>query len=366
MIHLWAPNIFEFKGGIQLYSRMLLETLGAILPNEKISTHLKHDTIVHEDYRDIHCYGAVPKIFRSVTYGGCLIGAVLKERPRLIISTHLNFGPVAYVANKILGIPYWLVAHGVEAWDIKSEARRRAIRSATRVLSVSEFTEQHLLNQKYITQEQSRILPNTLQEERFSIAPRSQALMRRYGIQENDKVLLTVCRLDAAEAYKGYDRIIELMPQLCKRFPSLKYVLVGKGSDEDRVRQLVKKQGVQSSVILTGFVSDEELPAHYNLCDLFVMPSLGEGFGIVYLEALGSGKPCIGSSQDGATFALDNGKMGTLVNPNDKAELFDAIVRELENNLRDPHILREMVIKRFGKTAFQRNLQALLKEGEFL
>ncbi len=84
-------------------------------------------------------------------------------------------------------------------------------------------------------------------------------------------------------------------------------------------------------VIFTGYIQDEELSSHYTLADLYIMPSLGEGFGIVFIEAMYYGLPVIGGNKDGSVDALLNGKLGLLVNPDKPEEITLAIKKVIEN-----------------------------------
>jgi glycosyltransferase involved in cell wall biosynthesis len=178
-----------------------------------------------------------------------------------------------------------------------------------------------------------------------------------------------VCRLEETERYKGYDQIIKAMPEILRLVPNARYLLVGRGSDRRRIEKLIAEVGVQDSVILAGFVPDDELAEHYNLCDIFAMPSQGEGFGIVYLEALASGKPVLAGNKDGSRDALADGELGLLVDPDDTAEIAAEIIRVLRReHLRQenfhPELLRQRVIELFGFEAFKRAVTDLL--GPFL
>jgi glycosyltransferase involved in cell wall biosynthesis len=141
---------------------------------------------------------------------------------------------------------------------------------------------------------------------------------------------MTVGRLASEERYKGIDKVIELMPQLIKRFPVLKYLIVGDGDDRPRLEEKVKGLGLSERVIFTGYVPESEKIAHYNLADAYVMPSTGEGFGIVLLEAVACGIPAVGSCVDGSREALLDGQLGSLVDPGNSVALLDAIASSLE------------------------------------
>ena len=96
------------------------------------------------------------------------------------------------------------------------------------------------------------------------------------------------------------------------------------------------------------------------------MPSKGEGFGIVYLEALACGKPVLGGNQDGAIDALCQGKLGVLVNPDDLDEIASNLIDILQNThsnslLYQPQLLQQKVIEKFGFESFKKILDSHLE-----
>src|SRR5690606_22354428 len=121
----------------------------------------------------------------------------------------------------------------------------------------------------------------------------------------------------SSEQYKGYDRVIQSLAEIRRHVPDAHYLIVGRGDDSERVRTLAREHNLADHITLAGFVPDNELPDHYALCDLFIMPSKGEGFGIVFLEALASGKPVLGGNRDGSRDPLMDGELGALVDPDD-------------------------------------------------
>src|SRR6185437_13841430 len=86
---------------------------------------------------------------------------------------------------------------------------------------------------------------------------------------------------------------------------NLKYLLIGKYDDREKARLdvLIKKYGLQQQVVFTGFVPDEALADHFNLSDIYIMPSEKEGFGIVFIEAMYHNKPVIAGNRDGSVDA---------------------------------------------------------------
>jgi glycosyltransferase involved in cell wall biosynthesis len=147
----------------------------------------------------------------------------------------------------------------------------------------------------------------------------------------------------------------------------VRYLIAGRGDDEPRLRELVSEFGQEEAVIFAGFVPDKELADHYRLCDVFVMPSTGEGFGIVYLEAIACGKPCVAGNVDASPEALGDGRWGFVVNPRSPEEIADAVVKILSGDhnkpwLKEPETLRVEVVERYGSKAFERSLRAALEQ----
>jgi glycosyltransferase involved in cell wall biosynthesis len=368
--HLWLPNIFEFKGGIQVYSAFLLEALNDLNQDITYDVFLKHDTkstFKVPDQTRFHFAGAYPLPWRTGIFTSQILAAGLFQRPKLVITTHINFTPAAYLLKQLMGIPYWAVAHGVDAWNIQQPIVRRALHHADRILPVSGYTRDRLLAEQNLNSSRLSILPNTFDHHRWQIAPKPQYLLERYQISPQQPTILTVARLDRSERYKGYDQILKALPKIRAHIPDIHYILVGKGSDRPRIEQLITDLNLHDYVTLAGFIPDAELCDHYNLCDVFAMPSKGEGFGIVYLEALACGKPTLGGNQDGAIDALCHGKLGALVNPDDVDEIAQTLIQILQGNypnplLYQPAALRQQVIQIYGFETFKQTLSGYLEQ----
>ena len=219
----------------------------------------------------------------------------------------------------------WLQVHGIDAWERPGVLRTRAVEQASFVTAVSRYSRKRLLAWARIQPSQVKVLPNTIGD-RFSPGPKPSHLLERHGLRDKN-VLLTVGRLSSAERYKGHDLVIRAMPELLQQDSSYRYVITGDGNDRSRLEKIANEMGVTGQVIFTGQVTDAELPDYYRLADTFVMPSIGEGFGIVFLEAARSGLAVIGGNQDGSVDALREGVLGKLVPPKpDSVSL--AIIKE--------------------------------------
>jgi len=375
-LHVWCPNIFGFKGGIQVFSKHFIESLQIIEPQSVLDVSLLHDKVGDFFEQEVlksvsfHFSGRWPTRIRNIVFSLMVGLNAIRQQPDLIITTHLNFVPIAYWLKIGWGIPYWTIAHGIEAWNIKKPAIRQALKNADLILAVSNHTRDRLIQEQKLNPCQIVVLPNTVNPEQFKPAPKPDYLLNRYDFLANQPIIFTVCRLCKDEAYKGYDSILEALPIIKEEFPDVHYLLGGTGDDQERILDQVAELGLKGSVTLTGFIPDEELADHYNLCDLFALPSKLEGFGIVYLEALVCSKPTLGGNQDGAVDALCGGKLGALVDPDDIEAIAQSLIQMLQGTypnplMYQPEALRQAVIDTYGIAAFQRRLANLLQESKF-
>lgn len=369
-VHLWVPNLFEFKGGIQVYLQDVIQAFNEKLSHLSLSVYDKLDKYQPQDQFETKSLsfffsGNLPLILQTPHFALSIILGALRKRPNLIVCGHLNFAPVACWINKLTRIPYWIIVYGTDAWAVQNRLKITALKGAERIISISGYTRDRLIIEQGIAPEKINLLPVTFNAQRFKISPKPNYLLKRYGLDLKQPILLTIGRLSSCDRYKGYDQILQALPQIRRQIPNIHYMLIGQGDDRPRIEQLIAQLNLQQSVTLAGFVPDDELCDHYNLCDVFVMPSKGEGFGIVYLEALACGKPTLGGNQDGAIDALCQGELGALVDPDDVDAIAKTIVQILQGNYPNPvvyqsEILRQKVIDTFGFEQFKQTLAELI------
>jgi phosphatidyl-myo-inositol dimannoside synthase len=301
---------------------------------------------------------------RTPRFAALCLASCARGKPDHVISTHLNFGPVAHLARRAAGTPFTLVAHGIDAHSDLPGVTLSALRAADRVVAVSTWTRGRVLALGGMDPEKICVLPNTMDETRFTLGPRSLALLSRYRIAPDEKVVLTVARLDMRERYKGYDRVVEALPAILAACGKVRLILVGDGDDAPRVQAMARRLGVDDAVTLAGFVPDDELADHYRLANVFAMPSTGEGFGIVYVEAMACGTPVLAGDRDGSADALDGGALGRMVDPGDVRAIAEGVISLLRKEgppqWFDRMAVRDAVVRRFGRAVFRENLRKIL------
>jgi phosphatidylinositol alpha-1,6-mannosyltransferase len=176
---------------------------------------------------------------------------------------------------------------------------------------------------------------------------------------------LTVGRWLATERYKGMDTLLITLPRLLLRWPELQVVLVGSGDDRAWLEAIARESGVHRHVHFLSGLTYGELSACYAACEIFALPSRGEGFGFVYLEAMAHGKPVIGGAHGGAPEVIQDSVTGYVVPHGDPVHLATAI----DTLLSDPELARQMgargrerVQNEFGFSVFAKAFKKILRE----
>jgi len=144
-----------------------------------------------------------------------------------------------------------------------------------------------------------------------------------------DRMILV--NIASLEAHKGQKYIIEAMKKILNTRQDIMLYIIGQGSLRNSLQSLINKYGLQDNVILAGGNKPrEEIPLWMNACDVFVLPSLSESFGIVQIEAMACGKPVVATKNGGSEEIVIEDKLGILVESKDPEGLLQAILVALE------------------------------------
>lgn len=274
----------------------------------------------------------------------------------LVYCAHINLLPLAAIIAGLRRTPLALAIYGIEAWQRPvSPLHRLAVRLPALVISISQITLDRFRAWSGV-RAPTAVVPNAIDLGLFTTGGRNPELERRYNITKR-KVIMTFGRMAADERYKGFDEIIELLPRLRRTHPDLVYLAAGDGSDRPRLEAKAREVGVEDMVAFTGSVPEAEKADLYRLADAYVMPSSGEGFGFVVLEALACGIPVVASTVDGTREAVRGGKLGLLADPRTPDVLERAILEALQRPKAIPPGLEY-----FSVPNFRRRLRAAISK----
>ncbi|MBF0236244.1 MAG: glycosyltransferase family 4 protein [SAR324 cluster bacterium] len=267
-----------------------------------------------------------------------------KLKPEMIHAGGYQFaGMAALVTGKLWKIPFVVYAHGEELLAARGSRYLRyytnwVFQGADKVIANSEYTR-NLLVQQGVPLDKIQIVNPGISEVFFEKLTMPHETLKRYQL-EHKKVLLSVGRLTPR---KGHLKVLQALPKILLEHPDLCYVIAGTGDEQTVLANYVKKNQLSNHVIFTGSVTEEELRAWYQACDIFVLANRElshdvEGFGMVFLEAGAAGKPVIGGKTGGAVEAVQDAITGFLVD----TEMPDQIAEKIVFLFNSPQQRQEM------------------------
>jgi phosphatidylinositol alpha-1,6-mannosyltransferase len=261
-------------------------------------------------------------------------------RPDLLIASTWNAARGVMVITKRYKTRTAIVVHGLEVTRrmnlFKQWWCRQTLQNADAIVAVSAFTGRRVTQAFPNAAKKICVIPNGVDNNRFKPGIDTSALRERFGLG-NRKVLLTLARIIER---KGYDQVIRALPAIIKKVPDVIYCIAGDpaGGYVETLKRLASDLHVNQHVVFVGYVDDADLPAYYNLCNVYIMPSREiaasgdtEGFGITFLEANACEKPVIGGKSGGVSEAIVNGETGFLVDPVDTAMIAEKAIMLLND-----------------------------------
>jgi len=321
-------DLFDKVGGIPTFNRALVKALDGIATERdwKVTILVLNDSgtsnLVNSYTTPSRtCY----KGFAGSKSNFILSGLQASQDANLVLIGHVHITPIALAMMRSTKM---LVVHGIDVWKRLSVLERLEVSRIDQILSVSSFTREQMVKHNRIAWDRFSIFPNTLDP--FYGNHRTPRSRQELGLPPG-RLILSVSRLDESERYKGIDTIIEALPLVLEELPDAFYVVVGDGADRLRLADKAENNGVRERVFFAGRVPDDLLPYYYQACDVFTLPSIKEGFGIVFLEAMYYAKPCIGVRAGGTPEVIKDGITGILTEPGNIKALADTLVRLLSN-----------------------------------
>jgi len=251
-----------------------------------------------------------------------------------LLFTHVGIARAQLRVPRHWRRPYGVMLHGIEAWSATLDAERKAVLRHARVrIAISPHTARRVAaahpDLPAIETCLLALLPDEERPERVPADVRVD-----YG----PHAVVIVGRMSASERYKGHDQLVLAWPRVLAEVPDATLVMVGRGDDVERLRAKAAALGLGRSVHFTGFLPDPALRGVLRHAAVFAMPSRGEGFGLVYLQAMRAAVPCLGSLDDAAADVIVDGETGLLV-PRQEPE---AIAGALAGLLSDEAMRRRM------------------------
>jgi Glycosyltransferase len=324
---------------MEYYVQHLSEELAALGHEVTVFTSTNRNTpsVYTKNGVTIQTHRIMSKIYNIPIAPNLFTQLLATEKPD-IIHTHqypVYFSDTAAAACWIKKIPIIIQVHVIS--DAKSvisgfisELYYRSLGLRTLQIAdsvvVPSVAYKYKVSKLHINLSKIKVIPYGINIKNFQGSSNSSFKAKNGYL--SSKVILSVGRLNYQ---KGFQYLIQAMPELTKKVQNLKLIIVGEGEQLLYLVKLAKNLGVQDSVIFMGALSQTEMPSIYQACDIFVLPSLFESFGISLIEAQAAGKPVVATRTGGVPEALVESKTGFLVEPGDPKQLEVAILRLLTN-----------------------------------
>lgn len=265
-----------------------------------------------------------------------LIRVILKGRFD-VVHTHLIYSQVYGRLAAALARTRCIVSSEQNVYDFKARppfswVERRLSRWTDRIVACSNKVREHLIEKVGVNPLRVVVVPNGVDTDVFFPIKKRSRLYRsvenarkELGIGEGDTVVGTVGHMTRQ---KGYDVLIAAIPRILRKHPRAKFVFVGRGLLREKLEKQARALGVAQQIRFAGIRPD--VPVVLNCFDVFVLPSLWEGFGTAIIEAMACGVPVVASRVGGIPEIVEDGMNGLLVPPGRPGPLTEAVIRMLD------------------------------------
>ena len=238
------------------------------------------------------------------------------------------------------GIPFVVTGHGYDIYSLPfkdDEWRERieyVLNTADHIITVSQSNLECI--KKLDVSTSVTVIPNGFKGDLFY--PRDPSECKKtLNLPQNKKIILTVGNL---EPVKGQAHLVEAVRKILQERKDILCVIIGAGKLRTALDRQIRSLGLEDYIVLAGGKPHSEIPLWMNACDLFVLPSLNEGNPTVMFEALGCGKPFVGTKVGGVPEVIASDDYGLLVKPADPEYLAEKILAALDREWDREAILR--------------------------
>jgi glycosyltransferase involved in cell wall biosynthesis len=259
-----------------------------------------------------------------------------------LIHAHFTY-PSGYVGAKLKEIyikTVVLTVHENRDWFLKeiSSGDKQLIYCWHNADKIIRVNKRDLKEFEKIGIGKSKLLsiPNGFSSDIFKLR-NTDVVRKELSLPVDKKIIVNVAHL---EEYKGQKYLIEAMKNILAKRNDIMLYIIGQGSLRNSLQLLIKDYGLENNIVLAGGNKpSEEIPLWMNACDVFVLASLSEGNPTVMFEAVGCGKPFVGTRVGGIPEIITNEKLGILVEPKDVDGLANAILKALDTEWDQEYIL---------------------------
>ncbi len=271
-----------------------------------------------------------------------------------VLATHVGLAPGGRLARGRGRLAVFL--HGVECWRPLPLRTRWGLHATDLFIANSAHT---LARFREANPGWSRVAAEVcpLPARDLGVAPRPEG--------PREEAVLVVGRLWGRGLLKGQALLLRLWPEVLRRFPAARLWIAGDGEGRSALEARAQELGLADAVRFHGAVDDRELSRLYATASIYAMPGEGEGFGLVFAEAMAHGLPCIAGSRDAGGEVVAHGETGLVVDPRAEGAVLDALCALLS----DPALRGRMGVaarlraaQRFSSEGFRTRMVRILDD----
>jgi len=359
-----ATDIFLLPGGISEINKNVLSTLRQLSANAscRLETLTLYDNRHFKHPRSLTILSKVMFVKQVIS---CAFGS------NFLFFDHVRLAIPLLLIPATLRPKFYIFAHGSESWKRVKLGSKAVMQRADLVIANSSYTALRIRQLTGLSNIVACPLGLPLKFQNMAVfdhMPPPKLLLRAAdGVKRPlaSRVILLVGRMDAREGKKGHRELIEAMPTILSVYPSTQLLFVGDGSGRLELEKKAANSAAGHQIFFAGHVDDKTLSHIYALSYIYVMPSRQEGFGLVYLEAMRFGLPCIACQDDGGADIVVDGVTGYLVKqPIDQQELTSRILQLLQDRSLASRMGRNgraRLEEQFTSGAYENRLATLLK-----
>lgn len=262
------------------------------------------------------------KFFGNMIFWINIFFILKKVNPDIVHCQTIQMGFPCFAYKKIFKKPYIVWCHGFDVyfeWKFKKIISKIVFSIANAVVAITEDMKREL---QKIYKKEIFVIPNSVNLEKFK-GHEKQELRKRYNILGSEKIILFA---GVVRPVKGVKYLVEAFSAINKKIPELKLFIIGEGSEIENLKNFAIEKNIEDKVIFKGKIDTRKVAEYMVLSDIFVLPSLSEGFPLVVLEAMAAGLPIVCTNVRGLPEIVEDNKNGFLVEPENSNQISEKML----------------------------------------
>ena len=258
------------------------------------------------------------------------LASLFKKEKIQIVHTHMYRPNISGTISAFIARVPVIISHihNMHQWDTKRQIfmDRLSLRIRDMTITVSEGVKRKYCEIMKVREDKLRVIYNGVDPQVYKMDDKPAELKSALNIPDGAPIVGIVARLVPEKDHITFLESARMVLQDC---PQARFLIVGKGPEDGKIKAYVERFGLKDKVILVGYRTD--IPRVLNLLDILVLSSLKEGFGMAILEAMAAGKPVVATDAGGNTEVMVDGQTGFIVPKKDSSSLALRILTLIEN-----------------------------------